>query len=82
VPNQLEQSFHQDDFVKISESIYKIFTYFLGTAKIVEYDRKRGIVFLINKEKPTKTLRLYSIKLKHVENGNSDSEEEKSRKHN
>jgi hypothetical protein len=40
----------------------------------VEYDKQRGIVFLLNLERPTESLTLYTLKLKHAEHG-SDSDD-------
>lgn len=60
-----------EDFLKITDR----------TSKIVEYDRKRGIVFMLNKEKPSSSaMRLYCIKLKNVENNGSDSDDDNRKK--
>lgn len=45
------------------------------TAKLVEYNREKGIIFLLNKAKPDKYLNLCTVKLKSGLSSNSDSEE-------
>lgn len=66
-----DQKFNMEDFLKITDR----------TPKIVEYDRKRGIVFMLNKEKPsTQSMRLYCIKLRNVENNGSDSDDDNIKK--
>ncbi len=47
----------------------------IATVKFIEYDRKRSVVFLLNKEKPTQTMRLVSVKLKFELNCESDSDD-------
>ena len=48
---------------------------YIETVKFIEYDRKRSVVFLLNKEKPTQTMRLVSVKLKFELNCESDSDD-------
>lgn len=42
--------------------------------KFVKYDRRRGIIFMMNQEKQDRLLRLYTVKLKKemVEDSDSD----------
>lgn len=60
-------------FLKVSIRICLIIL--LETAKIVEYDRKRGIIFLLNKDKASQSLNLYTIKLKYADHDDSDSDD-------
>ncbi|CDW78749.1 UNKNOWN [Stylonychia lemnae] len=66
---QEQQSLHSQDFLKISEK----------TAKLVEYNEKRGIIFLLNQEKPSQNMILYTIKLKIADDHDSDSDDAKKR---
>lgn len=58
---------------KINIQIYDLN---IETVKFIEYDRKRSVVFLLNKEKPTSTLRLVTVKLKFELSSESDSDSE------
>ena len=42
---------------------------------MIEYDRKRGVLFLVNRDKPVNCLHLYTIKLKYREIEDYDSDE-------
>jgi hypothetical protein len=53
------------DFLRIAEV----------TTKLVEYNREKGIIFLLNKSKPDKHLQLYTVKLKSGGVVASDSDE-------
>lgn len=53
----------------------------IETTKIVEYNREKGIVFLLNREKPAESLRLVTVKLKLEHIGDSESEDLDSPKH-
>ena len=53
--------------------------YFIGTAKFVEYDRKRGIVFLLNRNKPSDYMTLFCIKLRKGSLDDKDSDDEGNR---
>eukprot|EP00347_Sterkiella_histriomuscorum_P006837 403351243 len=53
-PNgQDNQSILQQDFLKLSEK----------TAKLVEYDRSTGLIFLLNCDKPQQSIQLCSVKI-------------------
>jgi len=47
----------------------------------VEYNREKGIVFLLNRERPAESLRLVTVKLKLEHLGDSESEDLDSPKH-
>jgi hypothetical protein len=49
----------------------------LGEEKLIEYERKRGLLFLLNRDKPSNSLHLYTIKLKYREKTDYDSDEGK-----
>lgn len=75
-PSQEQQKFEQDDFIKISESKILFQWTILETGKLVHYDRKRGIVFLLNRDKPSvDSMTLYSLKIKEVISRDSDSDD-------
>jgi hypothetical protein len=47
----------------------------IETTKVIEYIREKGLVFLLNKEKPSETLRLVTVKLKLEHLGDSESDD-------
>lgn len=61
----VDQKLKQVAFLRIPED----------TSKIVEYNREKGIIFLLNKAKPDKHLQLCTVKLKSAGFVNSDSDE-------
>jgi len=53
------------------------------TTKLIEYNREKGILFLLNKAKPEHSLRLFTVKLKGYSNldfSESEGENDKDNK--